>query len=176
VTKLRRYLLPMIVLAVGGFGAVFAETRDPDEFFFHQTFGDLLEEVDIARQEGQSGILVMLEMNECTWCERIKATVLNQSQVQDDFRQHFRCLMVNVEGDNLIVDFSGEEIAEKNWALKHNRIRATPVFLFLDLEGKKMMRFTGATKDVEEFMLLGEFVVDGHYKDTNFVKFKRSRN
>ncbi len=169
------FLCATVLLAMSGLEAASAETRNPDEYFFHQTFGDLQEEVEIALEEGQSGIMVMFELNDCPWCERMKATVLNQSGVQDYFRQNFRCLMMNVEGDNMVVDFNGEEIAEKDWALRHNRIRATPVFLFLDLEGNRIMRFTGAAKDVEEFMLLGEFVVDGHYKNGNFVKFKRSQ-
>lgn len=175
--KVRLFLfLAAVVLTVGRFEVASAENRDPEEHFFHQTFGDLQEEVEIALEEGQSAIMVMFELNDCPWCERMKAMILNQSEVQDFFRENFRCLMMNVEGDNMIVDFNGDEISEKEWALKHNRIRATPVFLFLDLEGNKIMRYTGAAKNVDEFMLLGEFVVDGHYKDTNFVKFKRSRN
>ncbi len=164
-----------LLIILSGFGTVLAEIRDPEEHFFHQTFGDLQEEVELALEEGQMGIMVMFELNDCPWCDRMKAMVLNQSEVQDYFRQNFRCLMMNVEGDNLVVDFNGEEIAEKDWALKHNRIRATPVFLFLDLEGNRIMRYTGAAKDVEEFMLLGEFVADGHYQDSNFIKFKRAR-
>ncbi len=169
-------LVTAFVFTLNGLVTASAEIRNPEEHFFHQTFGDLPEEVDIALEEGQSAILVMFELNDCPWCERMKATILNQSEVQDYYRENFRCLMMNVEGDNLIVDFNGTEISEKEWALKHNRIRATPVFLFLDLEGNKIMRYTGAAKNIEEFMLLGEFVVDGHYKDSNFVKFKRSRN
>ena len=101
--------------------------------------------------------------------------ILNQSEVQDYYRKNFRILTMNVEGDNLIVDFNGEEILEKDFALKHNRIRATPVFLFLDLEGSRIARYTGAAKNVEEFMLLGEYVTDGHYESTNFIRFKRAR-
>ncbi len=168
------YLVTLLVL-MNGVGATQAEVRNPDEYFFHQTFGDLQEEVEMAQEEGQRGIMVMFELNDCPWCERMKTKILNQAEVQDYFREHFRCLMMNVEGDNLVVDFNGEEIAEKDWALKYNRIRATPVFLFLDLEGNRIMRYTGAAKDVEEFMLLGEFVVDGHYQNGNFVSFKRSR-
>ena len=36
-------------------------------------------------------------------------------------------------------------------------------------------RFTGATNNVQEFLWLGEFVVDGHYKTTNFTRFKRQK-
>ena len=101
--------------------------------------------------------------------------VFNRPEVQDYYRKHFRIITMNVEGDNLIVDFDGNDVPEKDFALKHNRIRATPVFLFLDLKGERIMRYTGATKDVHEFMLLGEFVVNRHYEQTNFVKFKRER-
>ena len=173
--RLSGLIFASLLIILSGFGSAAAEIRDPEEHFFHQTFGDLQEEVELALEEGQKGIMVMFELNDCPWCDRMKATVLNQSEVQDYFRQNFRCLMMNVEGDNLVVDFNGEEIAEKDWALKHNRIRATPVFLFLDLEGNRIMRYTGAAKDIEEFMLLGEFVADGHYQDSNFIKFKRAK-
>ncbi len=174
--KRRNIVIAVLLVCLNAVAVVSAEIRDPEEYFFHQTFGDLQEEVEIALDEGQTAIMVMFELNDCPWCERMKAMILNQSEVQDYFRAHFRLLMMNVEGDNLVVDFNGEEIAEKDWALKHNRIRATPVFLFLDLEGNRIMRFTGAAKSVEEFMLLGEFVVDRHYENGNFIKFKRSRN
>ncbi len=153
---------------------LFADTRDPEEYFFHQTFGDLQEEVEIAVEEGKNTILIMFELNDCPWCDRMKQMVLNQADVQDYYRKNFRILMMNVENDNLIVDFDGSDIPEKDFALKHNRIRATPVFLFLNLQGERVMRYTGATKDADEFMLLGRFVAEQHYENTNFVKFKRN--
>ena len=173
--KSLQFIAVALVFVIGTVLQVQAEIRDPEEHFFHQSFGDLQEEAEIAKEEGQVSILVMFELNDCPWCDRMKNMILNQSEVQDYYRKHFRILMMNVEGDNLIVDFNGEEIAEKDFALKHNRIRATPVFLFLDLEGTRIARYTGAAKDVEEFLLLGEYVSNGHYEETNFVKFKRAR-
>jgi thioredoxin-related protein len=105
----------------------------------------------------------------------MKETVLNQVAVQEYFRRHFRMLMVDTEGDTLITDFSGTEIAEKDFALKHNRVRATPVFAFFDLQGKLLTKYTGATRDPQEFLWLGEFVVDGHYRNTRFTKYKRKK-
>jgi thioredoxin-related protein len=49
------------------------------------------------------------------------------------------------------------------------------VIAFFDLTGKRVVRYTGATSDAEEFMLLGEFVVSGAYKDTSFTRFKRDK-
>jgi thioredoxin-related protein len=54
-------------------------------------------------------------------------------------------------------------------------VRATPVFVFFDTEGNLLTRYTGAVKDVDEFLLLGEYVVEGHYKEMRFNNYKRAR-
>lgn len=151
------------------------ETRDPGELFFDQTFGDFSEELANAREEGKLGVLLMFEMDDCPFCHRMKATVLNQPEVQDYFRQHFLIFPVDIEGDLEITDFSGAQTTQKALALKEYRVRATPVFGFFDLDGKMIARYTGATRDVGEFMLLGRYVVDGHYKETTFTKYKRAQ-
>lgn len=173
-TRFRRALA--VVLIFLGVPSAYADaTRDPASYFFHQSFGDLTEEAETARAQQQVGVLIMFETDDCPWCKRMKETVLNQVAVQDYFRRNFRILMVDTEGDTLITDFSGTEIAEKDFALKHNRVRATPVFAFFDLQGKLMTKYTGATRDPQEFLWLGEFVVDGHYRNTRFTKYKRKK-
>jgi len=86
---------------------VWAEARDPGEYFFDQTFGDFSEELVNAREQGKQGILIMFEMDECPFCHRMKATVLNQLEVQDYFKQHFLIFSVDIEGDVEIIDFQG---------------------------------------------------------------------
>ena len=34
---------------------------------------------------------------------------------------------------------------------------------------------SGTTKNADDFLLLGEYVVEGHYKDSKFSKFRRER-
>ena len=172
---LRRTLWPAVLVLLVSPLAAADGTRDPMSHFFHQSFGDLAEEVETARAEQQTGLLIMFESEDCPWCKKMKETVLNQVTVQDYFRKHFRILMVDTEGDTLITDFTGEEIAEKDFALKHNRVRATPVFAFFDLQGQLMTKYTGATRDPQEFLWLGEFVVDGHYRDQRFTRYKRKK-
>jgi thioredoxin-related protein len=152
-----------------------AETRDPYGHFFQDTFGDFTEELQLAREEGKQGVLIFFEMDECPFCHRMKQTVLNQPEVQDYYRKHFRIFAVDIEGDIEVVDFEGITKTQKDWAFKDHRVRATPVFAFFDLEGERVARYTGATSGPEEFLWLGEFVADGHYRETNFTKFKREK-
>lgn len=161
----------MLLVATVALGAV----RDPQEHFFDTTFGDFSEELQNARDQGKTGILLMFEMDECPFCHRMKATVLNQSEIQDYFKEHFLVFSVDIEGDVEVVDFQGNSLAQKDFALKQFRVRATPVFAFFNLDGKLVARYTGATRDPQEFQWLGEYVVDGGYGKTSFTRYKMER-
>jgi thioredoxin-related protein len=155
--------------------SVFAEVRDPQSHFFMSKLGDFKDELAAARQQGKQGVLIMFEMDDCPFCARMKANILNQSQVQDYFRKHFLIYDMDVKGDTPMVDFKGKETTEKAFALEQ-RARATPVFLFYDLDGNAVTRFTGATQTVDEFLLLGRYVVEGVYKtNVPFNVFKKQK-
>jgi thioredoxin-related protein len=171
-----RLLAPVLALLLPLSAAQAAVERDPGEYFFDQTFGDFTEELQTARDEGKQGILLMFEMDECPFCHRMKTTVLNQPTVQDYFKEHFLIFPVDVEGDVEVTDFQGNVAAQKDFALKQFRVRATPVFAFFDLDGNLVARYTGATRDSDEFMLLGRYVVDQAYKDNTFTKYKRAQS
>jgi thioredoxin-related protein len=80
---------------------------------------------------------------------------------------------VDVKGGTDLVDFQGNNTTEKAFALTH-RARATPTFLFFDLDGQPVTRFTGATQTPEEFLLLGRYVVEGAYKNHPFNVYKKA--
>lgn len=149
-----------------------AEVRNPNEHFFQPKLGDLKDDLSVAKAEGKNGILLMFEMDDCPFCDRMKHTVLSQSEVQDFFRKHFIVYPMDTKGDAPMVDFMGKDTTEKAFSLEQ-RARATPTFIFYDLDGKVMARFTGATQTVDEFMLLGRYVVDGIYKTMSFNVYKR---
>ncbi len=173
---LRRCLtyLP-ILLALTMLNTSAAEQLDPYEHFFETGFGDYAEELARAREENKKGILLFFEMDECPFCHRMKTTVLNQSQVQAFYREHFLCFAVDIEGQVEIVDFAGRPQLESEFATVQHRVRATPVFAFFDLDGELVQRYTGAASGVDEFMWLGEFVAQGLYAETNFTRYKRAR-
>lgn len=167
--RLLSLLLLFVITSVEG------ATRDPGSHFFDQSLGNFQEELEMARDEGKKGILIMFEMDECPFCHRMKTRVLNQVEVQDYYKERFLIYTVDIEGDVEISDFSGEPMKEKDFAFKQFKVRATPVFGFFDLEGKLITRFTGATNSAQEFLWLGEFVADEHYKETNFSRYKRQK-
>ena len=175
--SLRWYSLALccLLLVAVAPASVWAETRDPYQHLFSQTFGDFSEELETARAAGKKGVMIFFEMDECPFCHRMKNTVLNRPEVQAYFTENFLCLAVDVEGDIEIADFKGESMTQKEFALKKNRVRATPVFAFFNLDGERVARYTGATTGIEEFMLLGRYVAEGHYQKQRFTRFKREQ-
>jgi thioredoxin-related protein len=155
--------------------------RDPYQYFFEQSLGDLGEELQIARDAGKTGVFVFFEMDECPFCHRMKQTVLNQPEVQAYFRQHFHSLAIDIEGDIEIVDFDGKDTTQKEFA-QHNRVRATPLRAFYDLDGKRIFRFTGAPSGMQEFLWMGEYIVNRVYlekdesgREIRFARYKRMK-
>jgi thioredoxin-related protein len=166
----RRFFVVCLLWLMGGLAQ--AETREVSQYFFDQKLGDFKAELASAKKDGKQGILLMFEQEDCPWCHRMKATILNQSEVQDYYKKHFLVFSLDIKGDTSMVDFQGKETTEKAFAAE-NRVRATPVFGFFDLNGKLVFRWTGVTKDANEFLLLGRYVAEGAYKTQSFVAYKQ---
>lgn len=176
--KYKIYLVATFVLITISMSASWAESvnvRDPYKHFFNETWGDLPEELINAKQNGKKAILIFFEQDECPFCHYMKKNVLNQPKVQEFYRKHFLNFAIDIEGDIEIVNFKGKTVKQKDLAFKENRVRATPVFAFFDLKGKRIYRHTGKTSGIDEFMWLGEYIAKGLYKKINFNRYKRQK-
>jgi len=177
----KRFPAIVILLALLPATLQAAATRDPYQYFFHASLGDLTEELEIARDEGKHGVFVFFEMDECPFCHRMKQTILNQPDVQEYFRERFHPLAIDIEGDIEITDFEGNPTTQKEFSSK-NRVRATPLLVFFDLEGKPVFKYVGAPTGKDEFLWMGEYVADQVYlqKDESgqsirFTRYKRMK-
>ncbi len=144
------------------------QTRDPETYFFDQSFGDLRDDLKQVKDEGKQALLIMFESEDCPWCEKMKKTVLNQMDVQDYYRKHFRILSLFIDSPNPITDFHGKDTTEEAFSFRQHRVRATPVFGFFDQQGKMIVRYTGVTRNKRTFLLLGRYVAEGHYRKMRF--------
>ena len=149
--------------------------QDPYKHFFNETWGDLPEEILKAKQDGKKAILIFFEQDECPFCHYMKKNVLNQPKVQEFYRKHFLNFPIDIEGDVEMVNFKGKTVKLKDFSFKENRVRITPVIAFFDLKGKRIYRHIGKTSGVDEFMWLGEYIVNGAYKKMRFSHYKRQK-
>lgn len=176
---MRRHLFALAIafLAATGFASLPATAqpwRDPEQHFFQPFLGDLPAELQLAQKAGKKGVLVIYEMEGCPFCVRLHRTALREPAVQDYYRRHFSVFRVDLLGATTITGFDGRDATESAFA-SQQKVRGTPTSVFYDLGGRELARFTGAPRDRQEYLLLGEFVVDGHYRTTSFPGFRRAR-
>lgn len=167
------FFVPFLFTALSAL-ATESDIRDPQEYFFIQSFGDLPEELQKARKQGKQGLLLLFEAEDCRYCLAMHKRVLSQKQVQDWYRQRFVSIAVDIHGDVEIKDFDGITLPSKVFA-EHRRVFMTPVLSFVDLNGNEIYRHLGMVKSPEEFLLMGEYIADGHYFDTEFKVFNKSK-
>ena len=100
--------------------------------------------------------------------------VFSQRTVQDWYNERYVNIAVDVFGDVEIKDFDGITLPSKVFA-DQRRIFATPVVSFIDLNGIEIYRHFGMIRTPGEFLLLGQYIEDRHYYDTEFEVFLRSK-
>jgi thioredoxin-related protein len=151
-----------------------AQTRDPHEFFFSQTFGDLPEELDQARQDGKLGMMLFFEQDGCPYCRRMMQTVFNQREVQDWFAERFVSFEIDIRGDVEIRDFDNVTLPSKVFAAQR-RVDSTPVISFIDLRGTEVFRWSRAVTSPDTMLLMGRYVAEGRYTDTSWDEYSKGR-
>lgn len=158
-------LAPVNVIATGE-----NTWRDPREFFFIQSFGDLPEELQTAREQGKKGMFLFFESEGCSYCRAMLNKVFSDEKVQDWYRKHFLSIAVDIHGDVEIKDFDGITLPSKVFS-DHRKVFVTPTVAFIDLHGDEIYRHTGMIRTPDAFLIMGEYIVDGHYFDTEFRVF-----
>ena len=172
---LQVFALLLLVSIITSTSYAALDVKDPYKHFFNETWGDLPEELKKAKDAGKKGLLIFFEMDECPFCHYMKNNVLNQSKAQALYRKNFLNIVIDIEGDIEMIDFKGKAIKQKDFA-KRNRVRATPVIAYYNLDGKMIYRHTGKTSGVDEFMWLGEYIANEVYKKKiRFSKYKRKK-
>lgn len=141
--------------------------------FFDESFGNYQEELEVAKEAGKKGIFMFFEMDECPFCHRMKTTIMTEPDVIKLYKENFLTFQVDIEGSNEVTDFDGTVSTAQHMSEKKYRVRATPVMMIFDLDGKPILKYTGPTRTKEEFKWLANYVIDGAYKEMPFTKYKR---
>ena len=171
-----RLWFAIFLLLTVSVGAIASEedARDPRMFFFSQSFGDLPEELQVAKDQGKQGLLLFFEAEGCPYCLGMLKRVFSQKYVQDWYQERFLSIAIDIHGDVEIKDFDGITLPSKVFA-QHRKVYMTPLMAFIDLDGNEIYRHLGMVKSPEEFLLMGEYITEGHYFDTEFTVFAENR-
>lgn len=168
------FVLALFMLTAPTVRAADSELRDPRKFFFIQSFGDMPEELQTARLQKKKGMLLFFEADGCRYCMAMLNGVLSQKIVQDWYRERFSSFAIDIHGAVEIKDFDQITLPEKVFAA-HRRVFLTPTLSFIDLQGAEIYRHTGMVTSAEELIMMGEYIADEHYFDTEFSVYASKR-
>lgn len=172
---MRRRDLCLSMAAAGLLGpAPSTRAADASHGFFMPSFGDFKAELDAARRDKRRGVVLIYEMDGCPFCERLKRVALRSPDVRQYYHQHFLVYRVDIKGATAVTGFDGTEGTEAAFAARQG-VRATPTIVFYDINGAETTRLVGPPTDAPEFLLLGRYVVDGHYKAGPFAAFRQAQ-
>jgi thioredoxin-related protein len=169
-----RLLLILSLLVTSVALAKASDTRNPREYFFALTFGDLPEEMALARDEGKLGMLLFFEAEDCPYCHHMLKNVFNQENVQDWYQERFVSIAIDIHGDVEMQDFAGVTLPAKVFSDQQG-VFLTPVMSFVDLDGEEIYRHLGMIGTPQEFLLLGEYIQGGHYDDIRYDDFIKAQ-
>ena len=148
--------------------------RDAREYFFTPTFGDLPEEMQLARDDGKLGMLLFFEAESCSYCQHMIHKVFSQVKVQEWFGERFVSIAVDIHGDVELTDFDGITLPSKVFS-DHRRVFLTPMIAFIDLDGNEVYRHLGMLKTAEELLILGEYIEGKHHYGMEFQTYAKQR-
>ncbi|MDA1089892.1 MAG: thioredoxin family protein [Proteobacteria bacterium] len=131
------------------------------EFIFESVDNNFPDEVAAAAEE-KKNLVVMFQQTGCPYCAKMHARVFPDPKVNEFYSKNFAMMMSNIRGDLPVTAPSGKKMTEKQLA-GSLRVRATPVFIFYDKNGKVALRVTGYM-DAERFNKAGQYVLEGVYK------------
>jgi thioredoxin-related protein len=130
--------------------------------WFKLSFLELKTDLDDARKAGKWGIILYFGRKDCPYCKiHLKKNWADRGIVTYT-RKHFDVVAIDVRGDRQVTDYNGKVYkSEKTYAAKL-RTNFTPSFLFVDVDGREVLRLTGYHPPYQ-FRAILEFVADKHY-------------
>lgn len=109
----------------------------------------------------------------CAWCDWTNRETFSNAELRKMFVDDFVLVYVDAESGKRLTLPNGERITEAELGTRF-RAFATPLFVYLDPQGKEIFKAPGF-KTVEDFKDFDRYVVGGHYKTQKLLEFLGSK-
>ena len=183
------FAYPFALGAAGGLaGRAFAEEpiltedglyRQP---WFLESFLELPDDLEASAAAGKR-FAVMWELKGCPYCKETHFVNFADPEINGFVRGNFEILQLNIIGSRRVLDFDGEELAEKDLAQKYG-VRFTPSFQFflssadglgeLPPREREVARLQGYMKP-EHFLAMFKYVDESAYDGMSFRDYLRKQ-
>lgn len=137
--------------------------------WFKQSFLDFPEDVAEAAEDGKR-VMIYFGQDGCPYCKKLHDLNYRQAEIVETMQTHLDSIAVNMFGDVDTVWVDGNDYTEKELA-EHLQILFTPTLLFLDEDGKEVLRLAGY-QPPHKFKVALDYVTARH-EATPFAEYLR---
>jgi len=109
----------------------------------------------------------------CAWCDQVNKQTFIDSDLRALYIKNYVLVYVDSESGKRLRLPSGERITEADLGVRFKAF-ATPLFLFLDVDGKEIARIPGI-QTVQNFRDYDRYVMEGHYQTQTLVEFLKGK-
>lgn len=136
--------------------------------WFKESFLDLREDVAEAVAEGKR-LLLYFHQDGCPYCAKLLQDNFADRKIAGTTQNHFDVIALNIWGDRSVTNLDGRELTEKQFA-SELRVQFTPSLVFLDEQGKVVLRINGYFPP-HKFMAALNYVAGKHDKRQKFSAY-----
>lgn len=108
----------------------------------------------------------------CAWCDWTNKQSFSKEDLKKLYIDNFVLVYVDAESGKRLTLPNGERITEAELGARY-RAFATPLFVYLDKDGKEIFKAPGF-KSADEFKQFSRYVVGGHYKSQKLLDYLAS--
>ncbi len=109
----------------------------------------------------------------CAWCDQVNKQTFVDPELRALYIKDYVLVYVDSESGKRLRLPSGERITEADLGVRYKAF-ATPLFLYLDADGKEVARIPGI-QTVQNFRDYDRYVMEGHYRTQTLVEFLRGK-
>jgi len=105
----------------------------------------------------------------CGYCEKTNKETFSDARLRSLYIKNYVLVYIDAESGDRLTLPTGEIITESELGVRL-KVKATPVFVYLDSAGQPLFRVPGF-KTVADFMAFDRYVQGGHYKTRSINEF-----
>lgn len=124
--------LTALALAFPAFGSELGDDGLHKEPWFQDTFKDMREDLASANAEGKR-LMVIWEQRGCIYCAKMHEDVFSDPAIRQQIEDGYYVVQMNLFGDVEVTDFDGQQLPEKEMAMKWG-VMFTPTMMFFPEE------------------------------------------
>jgi thioredoxin-related protein len=137
--------------------------------WFKESFLDLQEDLQQARDSGKQGLIVYFGQQRCPYCQKLLQTNFGQPDIANYTQLHFDVVAIDIWSVEEVTDIEGNLTTEREFA-QTQKTTFTPSLIFYDPVGHEALRLTGYYPPYT-FRAALEYVADGHYRNESFKTY-----